>query len=76
MVPAEDLYCAFTALPTPTARATALSAGIVTFPVSQRSLFQSAVKIGSRHEIRWEFYDLCLMLGNSINFYEVLWANA
>lgn len=66
---AEDLYCAFKALSTPTARATVLSVGIVTLPMSWRSLFQSAVKIGSRHEIRWEFYDLCLMLGNSINFY-------
>lgn len=74
MVPAEDLYSAFTALSTPAARAAALSVGIVTSPV--RSLFPSAGKIGSRHEIRWEFYDLCLMLGNSINFYEVLWANA
>lgn len=46
------------------------------FPTSQRSLFRSAVKIDSGHEIRWEFYDLCLMLGNSINFYKVLWANA
>lgn len=53
-----------------------LSVPIVMFPRSRRSLFQSAVKTSSRHEIKWEFYDLCLMPGNSINFYEVLWANA